>query len=146
MQKWHCCSQNKSIVRVVPGVYRLFCVKEHMVTQEFSCMCAIAHHMRINTCSIWHAKHEGSIEVDEWTAQNLWNFWRPTPGWRDVLHKIWKHLTLLVFCVSARLVRVGRNLRNDEGNGEMAIASPGGFSPGLRPAGWSSAGPGLIYT
>lgn len=45
MQKWHCCSQNKSIVRVGPGGYRLFCLQEPKVTQECSCMYAIVHHM-----------------------------------------------------------------------------------------------------
>lgn len=146
MQKWHCCSQNKSIVRVRPGIYRLFCQKEHKVTQELSCVCAVVHHMITNTCFMRHDKREDSIGVDEWMAQNLWNFCRPSRGWRDVLLNIWKHLTLLVFCVSACHVCVGKNPGNDEGNGEMAIASLGGFSSGHRPAGWSSAGPGLIYT
>lgn len=61
-----------------------------------------------NTCFLGHDKHGNSIEVDEWTAQNLWNFWRPTRGWRDVLHNIWKHLTLVVFCVGACRIRGGR--------------------------------------
>lgn len=79
---------------------------------------------------MWHDKNENSIEVDGWMAQNLWNFWRPTQGWRDVLHNIWKHLTLLVFCASACHIHVGKNLGNDEGNGEMAIASLGGLALG----------------
>lgn len=49
---------------------------------------------------------------------------------------------VLCFCLPCS---VGKNVRNDEGNGEMAIASPGGFSSGHRPAGWRSARPGLIY-
>lgn len=61
-----------------------------------------------------------------------------------MLYNIWKHLTLLVFYVSACHIHVRRDLWNEEGNGEMAIASLGGYTSGCRPAEWRSARPSLM--